>query len=589
MTQEVKQAPEVVRVIGAPGTGKTTTMVGNPELEMDGLFVQNAQKYSFDEQMLVTYTNAGVDEAASRLSTLLADKTKDRIEDRVMTIHGMCFRRLDLNYKRDVVQWGDEKDFCEGVGLKYGHDDDDGDIMTSEGEAGNKLLQIYRWLQSNRLEIEDAEQCPVDWDVPRDLKDLLRKWTVYKHSNGLVGFGDMIEKVVDKNVAFLREGDVGDTSIEDDREYLKSCRHDDKLTPKLIENALRGQHGFVDTKVLYVDECQDLDKLQWDWYLCQKLVCEKVYLGGDDDQTIYEWSGADPEQLLGEEGEKQVLETTYRLPAEVWGACEKVITQVENRVQKDVKPTDKEGEVLTYQRPSPRQVMSHIEQSDDVLILFRTRYHIDEFRNDLHDHGIPYKNMSTFNTWTRDVQKARDLVAKLDDGQPVGQDSAEKLVEWASDDLLSYNHEAMAKDEISGMMMPDDLSEVFQMYGGWRSSRYVKGLNDDDFNWFKRQAILGNISRGDPNREPSSVRIGTIHSAKGMEADTVIVGTDTTDTITGNMPNYPESIGDGERRVMYVAMSRAESKLVLCENLVDDGDWQNPGTPSLSVRKLLGE
>lgn len=589
MTQEVKQAPEVVRVIGAPGTGKTTTMVGNPELEMDGLFVQNAEKYSFDEQMLVTYTNAGVDEAASRLSTLLEDKTKDRIEDRVMTIHGMCFRRLDLNYKRDVVQWNDEKDFCEGVGLEYGHDDDDGDIMTSEGEAGNKLLQIYRWLQSNRLEIEDAEQCPVDWDVPRDLKDLLRKWTVYKHSNGLVGFGDMIEKVVDKNVEFLREGDVGDTSIEDDREYLKSCRHDDKLTPKLIENALRGQHGFVDTKVLYVDECQDLDKLQWDWYLCQKLVCEKVYLGGDDDQTIYEWSGADPEQLLGEEGEKQVLETTYRLPAEVWEACEKVITQVANRVEKDVKPTDKKGEVLTYQRPTPRQVMSHIEQSDDVLILFRTRYHIDEFRNDLHDHGIPYKNMSTFNTWTRDVQKARDIVAKLDDGQPVGQDKAEKLVEWASNDLLSYNHEAMAKDEISGMMMPDDLSEVFQMHGGWRSDRYVKGLNDDDFNWFKRQAILGNISRGDPNREPSSVRIGTIHSAKGMEADTVIVGTDTTDTITGNMPNYPESIGDGERRVMYVAMSRAERKLVLCENLVDDGDWQNPGTPSLSVRKLLGE
>lgn len=944
MTQQKQERLSVTKVIGAPGTGKTTTMVGNPELEMDGLFVQNSEEYSFDEQMLVTYTNAGVDEAASRLATLL-DMRKDRIDDRVMTIHGFCYRNEDVNWPQ-VVKWQDEKSFCEGVGLEYGNDDDDGDIMTSEGESGNKLLQIYRWLQSNRMEIADADECPIDWDVPRDLKDLLRQWTMYKHENDLIGYGDMIQNVVEKNINFLREGDVGDPSIEDDREYLHSCIEDDDLNPTLIDNAIRGEHGFVDAKVLYVDECQDLDKLQWDWYLCQKLAVEKVYLGGDDDQclppwetvdtphgekridevevgdevatslsdgevgfrevtgtgrikydtdnrcllefvtetgrsftvtdnhkmiartprtdedpnierhfvylmiddnrrvrvgttndlrsrmnlertarsiiplsshesredalveeeivslsygiptqtfteregevlstraddlyrgvtntpggydlnrlaqdfhidmenppyvkkattrgrtktvninikmladtrsrpihemtvytsnrdvrpeietvdevskqerrggdsikyrftstdlkkvgsvarevkdklqnvgvngnivtymsptesqdkflvtpagnveegffvpvdsqegiteeqivsvntvheepeyvydvqvegthnfttngvavhnTIYEWSGADPNQLLDEEGELQVLETTYRLPPEVWNTCESIIEQVDDRVYKDVEPVDKEGEVHTLQRPLKSTVMDHIRESDDVMILFRTRYHIDEFRNALHDAGIPYTNMSTFKTWTRDTTKMRDVIAKLRNGDPIGQDDAEYLIESADDNFVSYQHTDMAKDQISGMTMPEDMAEVFNMYGGWRSDRMVQNLDDDEFNWFKRKALEGNLMQGDTDADPDNVRIGTIHSAKGMEADTVIAATDTVDTIVNNMPEYPHKIADGERRVMYVACSRAERKLVLVQNMIQDQ------TPALDIRQLIGQ
>jgi DNA helicase-2/ATP-dependent DNA helicase PcrA len=94
------------------------------------------------------------------------------------------------------------------------------------------------------------------------------------------------------------------------------------------------------------------------------------------------------------------------------------------------------------------------------------------------------------------------------------------------------------------------------------------------------------------------VRVGTIHSAKGREADHVFVCTDLTEKVVEQMA---ASVSDGavpsgvtfqkgtdpvpvltdnERRVFYVGMSRARERLVLLENLID-------GAPTLPIDVLL--
>jgi DNA helicase-2/ATP-dependent DNA helicase PcrA len=100
--------------------------------------------------------------------------------------------------------------------------------------------------------------------------------------------------------------------------------------------------------------------------------------------------------------------------------------------------------------------------------------------------------------------------------------------------------------------------------------------------------------------DPSRLRVGTIHSAKGREADHVFVGTDLTEKVVEQMaataaqndihvPGDEEftkhtspvpTLTDNERRVFYVGMSRARERLVLMENLVD-------GAPTLPVDVLL--
>jgi DNA helicase-2/ATP-dependent DNA helicase PcrA len=101
--------------------------------------------------------------------------------------------------------------------------------------------------------------------------------------------------------------------------------------------------------------------------------------------------------------------------------------------------------------------------------------------------------------------------------------------------------------------------------------------------------------------DPSRLRVGTIHSAKGREADHVFVGTDLTEKVVEQMaatadqndidvPGDEEftkhtspvpTLTDNERRVFYVGMSRARERLVLMENLVD-------GAPT-SIDELIAE
>jgi DNA helicase-2/ATP-dependent DNA helicase PcrA len=100
--------------------------------------------------------------------------------------------------------------------------------------------------------------------------------------------------------------------------------------------------------------------------------------------------------------------------------------------------------------------------------------------------------------------------------------------------------------------------------------------------------------------DPDQVRLGTIHSAKGREADHVFVATDLTEKVVEQMaatvdqkgievPEVEEftkhtspvpTLTDNERRVFYVGMSRARERLVLMENLVD-------GAPTLPIDVLL--
>jgi DNA helicase-2/ATP-dependent DNA helicase PcrA len=106
----------------------------------------------------------------------------------------------------------------------------------------------------------------------------------------------------------------------------------------------------------------------------------------------------------------------------------------------------------------------------------------------------------------------------------------------------------------------------------------------------------GDYRKMDPNR----IRVGTIHSAKGREADHVFVATDLTEKVVEQMAATVEqqdrevpgdseftkrtdpvpTLTDNERRVFYVGMSRARERLVVMENLVD-------GAPTLPVDILL--
>jgi DNA helicase-2/ATP-dependent DNA helicase PcrA len=112
---------------------------------------------------------------------------------------------------------------------------------------------------------------------------------------------------------------------------------------------------------------------------------------------------------------------------------------------------------------------------------------------------------------------------------------------------------------------------------------------------FQRKSVKAYFTGDYRDMDPSRVRVGTIHSAKGREADHVFVSTDLTEKVVEQMAasvaDEDEEAGfetsgsvplltDNERRVFYVGMSRARERLVILENLID-------GAPTLPVDVLL--
>jgi DNA helicase-2/ATP-dependent DNA helicase PcrA len=368
---------------------------------------------------------------------------------------------------------------------------------------------------------------------------------------------------------------------------FEKARHDSNRDPEV----LRGNGAFVDARVLYVDEVQDLTPLQWRWYLLQKLAVEKVFIGGDDDQTIYGWAGANPDFMLNEEGELEVLEKTYRIPREIWNTCDRVIQHVDHRQSKTVDPEGEGGEVVTYKRPSARQLVNHL-QDGECMVLFRARYQIDEFREDLHQWGIPYRNMSTFDTWSEDVVTIRDALAKIDRNEgSIKGDELEILLEYAEDDMIVDGNGSDKTEAVMGQLGGisfDRLNEIFDLkvYGSdptFKPSLYLS--ETEEINYYEKRAIVGCLNSRNYDMDPDRVRIGTIHSAKGKEAETVMLATDSTKTILENMntgavvdaqygstsmtPRVPGDISDAERRVYYVGMTRASEELILAEGVTD--------------------
>jgi DNA helicase-2/ATP-dependent DNA helicase PcrA len=116
---------------------------------------------------------------------------------------------------------------------------------------------------------------------------------------------------------------------------------------------------------------------------------------------------------------------------------------------------------------------------------------------------------------------------------------------------------------------------------------------------FQRKSVDAYFGGDYAGMDPSRVRVGTIHSAKGREADHVFVCTDLTEKVVEQMAASVDDptdvdgveeftahtspvpvLTDNERRVFYVGMSRARERLVLLENLIG-------GAPTLPISVLL--
>ena len=287
-----------------------------------------------------------------------------------------------------------------------------------------------------------------------------------------------------------------------------------------------------DIDALFVDEAQDLSPLQW--AAIKHIKTDYICIAGDDDQAIYSWGGANPHGMIeyAEEhkGEVSVLEQSHRLPRCIWQLSEKIVSRVKERHHKAYLPMDREGEINKF-----GSINGLRPQDLETLVLYRNhsvRWIVEEW---LINHKIPYKCTGPkgfFDNWhANNIKKYLKLQAEPD--------------------IMKYEQ---GISSLKSCMYNANLS--FDQYRKIPWQKAVK-IPMDQYNYLRDM---------DLTQDPKHL-LSTIHSAKGMEAEQVILLTAQGNKTWENMSIDP----DAEHRVWYVGCTR--SKRIL--NIIQGGlDYQ---------------
>jgi DNA helicase-2/ATP-dependent DNA helicase PcrA len=582
----------VTRLFGGPGSGKTTALLDR----VDGMLDDGVD---IKDILIVSYTRAAAAEVRERLAERL-DCPPKSLRGNVCTMHAKAYELLNLS-RGDVVGEKHKEEFCEQYGLEFEDENNSARRRSARSTTlGNKVIATSQWLQRTERDVADWYEVPFKWneeevrlppeiddeaqtgnkytptwpsdDDRLDIPEAIRGWRAYKGEEGVVGLADMLERV-------------------QQRSLVPSVDH------------------------LVIDEFQDITTLQYGVYEEWKPHVDSVLIAGDDDQVVYAWQGADPNLLLDEDVDDGiVLPNSYRLPSRILNVVNTQISHIEKRQEKDLKPRKQGGSVEAVRSPSMidfvRNVRMTVDEDEDgsIMCLFRARYQMFQFMDEFIGEGIPFKALTDQRMWTDRLQGYIEGIEALDDGESIDGLQARRLGEMLADsafgtgerddyfDALDELEDAEGVDDLTDLEVSPDFVDEHAPFAPGPASAADMLTRVSNFQERSVDAYFSGDYRG---ADPGRVRLGTIHSAKGREADHVFVATDLTEKVVEQMaasvddpkavPGVTEftkrsdpvpTMTDNERRVFYVGMSRARERLVLLEGLVD-------GAPTLPIDVLL--
>jgi superfamily I DNA/RNA helicase len=442
-------------IFGPPGTGKTTTLLNILEKEL--------KNYSSEQIAYVSFTkegaNQGKERAAEKFNLVKSNMPYFR------TLHSIAFREAGLK-RSEVINKKNYKYFSDKMGMHFTG------YYTEELKHNDDQYLFFNILHRNNP--KTAYKYIDGMDV-HTIKHIAHNYKRFKKTFGIYDYTDMIELFNDKNTS-------------------------------------------LPVKVAIIDEAQDLTTLQWEMIWIAFRDCERIYIAGDDDQAIYQWSGADVEYFLKLNGNIEILKKSYRLPIDILNFSLRISRLIQNRVVKDYKGTPKKG------------VVEHIKSLDEVnfndgstwMILSRNRYFLNEIEQKIRNKGLIYTKF-----------KEKSI----------------KKEEIDAINLFEKVRKTMSMTELEELKLKKHVDEM-NLYHYWY----------DNFNWpIDKIMYYRDIIQNKTNLNECRIKIETIHSVKGDEADNVILLTDISKQVSLNLQNNPDS----EHRVFYVGATRAKQNLFI--------------------------
>lgn len=472
-------------ILGGPGCGKTTRL-----LEIITNELSNGVRP--DRIAFVSFTRAAALEAKERASDRFGLNPDDLCWFR--TIHSLVYKQLGIT-RSEVIGRQDWKDFSKLIGFNVTGYYTTDDVQTVGG-YGAQLLRISDYARATLMPLEEAWHELDEGTDFKLLKYFFDSFKRFKEDIGKIDFTDMLTL------------------------YIESGKP-------------------VDVDVAVIDEAQDLTAAQWRVVERAFSGVKRTYVGGDDDQAIYRWAGADISQFLQLSSRPIILPVSYRLPRAIHKLGNRISKRISKRYVKDFRHTKKRGHIKFHQRAEFAPIA---DTPGTWLLLARNNYMLKGLTAIVRDLGLNYKTRS---------------------GNAASKEHIQMIQLWEA--IRSGKRQEAEPNEIRRLAKVLDLpvpqlqeTKKYDLQSdfGWPINliwhRAMEGIPLEDREWY-----IACLRRGEKLQREPRVRVETIHGVKGAEADNVLILSD----ISGRTEHGYKLEPDNEHRVFYVGVTRAKESL----------------------------
>ena len=521
----VKVCVEYNRTIveGPPGTGKTTYLLKQVEkLLNEGIDIERIGFFSF--------TTKAALEARTRAVKKFKLDPKKFVYFR--TLHSLA-HKIAISGPVTLFNEEQQKLFCDKYNLTWKDND-----SSTRDITGSSIINLIT-LAKNRMISLEQQYNESNPNYPFSyLNKIFNLYNEYKKEEKLLDFSDIITKY-----------------------------NEVKDTPPL--------------KALFIDEAQDLNKLQCEMTTLMEQTSEHSWYAGDDDQAVHKWCGANPYFFIKLKGNIIQLTQSYRVPKTIAELAKSLLPKIKTRRDKTWKARQEEGIVKRC------MYFSNLKIADTPgtwYILTRNGYQLKDIKEFLRSEGIWFgsankdrENVSSavrksvieaIYTW---VKLQKDMPITLEEVKTLysyckslKKNSEEKDgIEWGFKNLSSF---APYKDDVEKTYKYKELVEKHGLKANIEYEWYeiLQNLSDLDIEYIKACR-----RRGEKLMQSPRVTISTIHSIKGGEADHVALHSEI------NKIQYDSLMkgDDDEHRVFYVGITRAKKTLHIIES---EKQWAYP-------------
>lgn len=535
-----------VKILGTPGCGKTTELKRRYSELLDS-------RYNVSDITAMTFRKSAAEDIQKAIAENLSLIESDELESRVGTIHSVCYRLIatpDLLEQKDYTAFAKEFKYTPYLKVKDRSARISSEDIEQAAQSGD-LFDLYAWCRNTMTPPENWYRYPGSNNIilPKEkIPKFFADFDAFKKRIGKIDFTDMLQQVIDNKI-------------------------------------------MLNTKVLMVDEFQDLTPQMYHIFKMWAKQAEQVLIAGDPYQSIYGVFGGTPDFFNEWDADEIIiLPHSHRLPLQIKDYSHKIL-RMQGMVAPDVTAKTGIGNCITKIRYSDSYPLH-----DSELHLVRANYQLNGVTMRLAQDGKLFTTLKDrHGGWTRAEAELTNAIISLRTGLQLTMVQIRAIVEFFPEKMLNL---PCSKDKFQKQNFFAELSlngeviiiesdswkpdkRVIQEVLSWTpTDEIIDILQSDDptFKMTKTSKVFKAKINGVKDRkerikfsEAESRRVMTIHGSKGLEAYGVFLHTAITPKIQKAIV-IPGKESKAEARVWYVGITRAMEHLYL---VTDEGKNYN--------------